>query len=83
MRLGKDMNTDDTRDIAIEVRTKVEALEKSVAEIEKDMRRLMSIVDQGSGVAGALRILGFSTTGGAIALVIDNWHALMKAAGVK
>jgi hypothetical protein len=77
------MTSDDTRDIAIEVRTKVEALEKSVAEIEKDMRRLMSIVDQGSGVAGALRILGYSTTGGAIALVADNWHAFTKAMGLK
>ncbi len=77
------MTSDDTRDIAIEVRTKVEALEKSVAEIEKDMRRLMSIVDQGSGVAGTLRILGYSTTGGAIALVIDNWQAFTRAMGLK
>lgn len=77
------MTSEDTRDIAIEVRTKVEALEKSVAEIEKDMRRLMSIVDQGSGIAGALRVLGYSTTGGAIAMIADNWQAVSKTFGLK
>lgn len=65
------------------MRTKVEALEKSVSEIEKDMRRLMSIVDQGSGIAGALRILGYSTTGGVVALIADNWESFSKAFGLK
>jgi hypothetical protein len=81
--MDQEMTSDDTRDIAIEVRTKVEALEKSVSEIEKDMRRLMSIVDQGSGVAGVLRILGYSTTGGVVALIADNWQAFTKAMGLK
>jgi methyl-accepting chemotaxis protein len=70
--------TDDTRDIAIEVRTKVEKLEDSIDKIEKDMRRLMSIVDQGSGIVGAARLLGFSTLGGAAAIVMDNWANLKK-----
>ena len=70
--------TDDTRDIAIEVRTKVEKLEESLDKIEKDMRRLMSIVDQGSGIVGAARLLGFSTLGGAAAIVMDNWASLKK-----
>lgn len=77
------MTSDDMRDIAIEVRTKVEALEKSVAEIEKDMRRLMSIVDHGSGIAGTLRVLGYSTTGGVVALIVDNWQAASKLLGIK
>lgn len=69
---------DDTRDIAIEVRTKVEKLEESIDKIEKDMRRLMSIVDQGSGIVGAMKLLGFSTAGGTAALVFDNWQSLKK-----
>lgn len=77
------MTSDDTRDIAIEVRTKVEALEKSVSEIEKDMRRLMSIVDQGAGIAGVFRILGYSTTGGIVALIADNWQAFIKTFGIR
>ena len=72
------MADDNTRDIAIEVRTKVEKLEDSIDKIEKDMRRLMSIVDQGSGIVGAARLLGFSTLGGAAALVMDNWSNLKK-----
>lgn len=70
--------TDDTRDIAIEVRTKVEKLEQSVEEIEKDLKRLMSYVDQGQGIAGALRVLGFSGIGGAVALIGDNWASLKR-----
>lgn len=70
--------TDDTRDIAIEVRTKVERLEESVEKMEKDLKRLLSFVDQGSGIVGALRLLGFSTLGGTIALIADNWAALKK-----
>lgn len=70
--------TDDTRDIAIEVRTKVERLEESVEKMEKDLKRLLSFVDQGSGIVGALRLLGFSTLGGTIALIADNWTALKK-----
>ncbi len=69
---------DDTRDIAIEVRTKVEKLEESVDSIEKDLRRLVSIVDQGSGLVGAFKLLGFSTMGGTIAVIVDNWAALKK-----
>jgi len=69
---------DDTRDIAIEVRTKVEKLEQSVEEIEKDLKRLMSYVDQGQGIAGALRVLGFSGIGGAVALIGDNWASLKR-----
>lgn len=67
---------DDTRDIAIEVRTKVERLEETVDKMEKDLKRLLTFVDQGSGVVGALRLLGFSSLGGAIALTVDNWQAL-------
>lgn len=72
---------DDTRDIAIEVRTKVERLEESLDKIEKDMRRLMTIVDQGSGVVGAARVLGFSSLGGAFALILDNWNSLKAFIG--
>ena len=72
---------DDTRDIAIEVRTKVDKLEESLDKIEKDMRRLMTIVDQGSGVVGAARLLGFSTLGGAAALLLDNWNSLRSLFG--
>ena len=67
---------DDTRDIAIEVRTKMERLEETVDKMEKDLKRLLTFVDQGSGVVGALRLLGFSTLGGAVALMADNWAAL-------
>lgn len=67
---------DDTRDIAIEVRTKVESLETTVEKMEKDLKRLLAFVDQGSGIVGALRLLGFSTLGGAVALLADNWTAL-------
>ena len=77
------MTSDDTGDIMIEARTKVDGYEKSVSEIEKDMRRLMSSVDQGSGITGAMRILGFSTTGGAVALIADNWHVVSKLFGYK
>ena len=63
--------------------TKVEALDKFVSEIEKDMHRLMSIVDQDLDVAGVLRILGYSTTGGVVALIADNWQAFTKAMGLK
>lgn len=69
---------DDTRDIAIEVRTKVEKLEQSVDAIEADLKRLMSYVDKGAGIAGALRVLGFSGLGGTIALLGDNWASLKK-----
>lgn len=69
---------DDTRDIAIEVRTKVDKLEQSVEAIEKDLKRLMSYVDQGQGIAGALRVLGFSGIGGAVALIGDNWASLKR-----
>lgn len=72
------MPPDDTRDIAIEVRTKVESLEQTVDRVEKDLRRLVSIVDQGSGLVGAFKLLGFSTMGGAVAVVIDNWQSLKK-----
>lgn len=67
---------DDTRDIAIEVRTKMERLEETVDKMEKDLKRLLTFVDQGSGVVGALRLLGFSTLGGTVALMADNWQAL-------
>ena len=70
--------TDDTRDIAIEVRTKVDKLEQSVEAIETDMKRLMSYVDKGAGIAGALRVLGFSSLGGALALLADNWASLKR-----
>jgi hypothetical protein len=76
------MPVEDTRDIAIEVRTKVERLETSVEQIEKDMRRLMTIVDQGSGVAGTLRVLGYSSGGGLVALIADNWQTLSKKIGL-
>jgi len=69
---------DDTRDIAIEVRTKVDKLEQSVEAIEKDLKRLMSYVDQGQGIAGALRVLGFSGIGGAVALIGDNWASIKR-----
>lgn len=69
---------DDTRDIAIEVRTKVEKLEQSVEAIENDLKRLMSYVDKGQGIAGALRVLGFSGLGGAVALIGDNWASLKR-----
>lgn len=72
---------DDTRDIAIEVRTKVDKLEESIDKIEKDMRRLMTIVDQGSGIVGAMKLLGFSTAGGGAALILDNWASLKKFFG--
>lgn len=72
------MADDNTRDIAIEVRTKVERLEETVDKMEKDLKRLLTFVDQGSGVVGALRLLGFSTLGGAVALVMDNWASLKK-----
>ncbi len=63
--------------------TKVEALDKFVSEIEKDIHRLMSIVDQDLDFAGVLRILGYSTTGGVVALIADNWQAFTKAMGLK
>lgn len=69
---------DDTRDIAIEVRTKVEKLEQTVDQIEADIKRLMSYVDKGAGVAGALRVLGFSGLGAAFALIGDNWAAIKR-----
>lgn len=69
---------DDTRDIAIEVRTKVENLEKSVEAIECDLKRLMSYVDKGAGIAGTMRVLGFSGLGGAVALLGDNWSSLKR-----
>jgi hypothetical protein len=72
---------DDTRDIAIEVRTKVERLEASVEAMEKDLKRLLTFVDQGSGIVGALRLLGFSTLGGAVALIADNWASLKSFFG--
>ena len=77
MRAGLGANmVDDTRDIAIEVRTKVEKLEEAVDNIEKDLKRLMSYIDKGQGIVGALRVLGFSGLGGAIALLGDNWASL-------
>ena len=51
-----------------EVRPKVEAFEKPFSEIKKYMRWLMSIVDKGEGIAGAFRILGYSTTSGTVLL---------------
>lgn len=72
---------DDTRDIAIEVRTKVERLEESVDKIERDMRRLMTIVDQGSGIIGVARLLGAGTIGGFLAMIIDNWQSLKNFFG--
>lgn len=72
------MATEDTRDIAVEVRTKVEALEKTVSAIETDVKRLVSIVDQYHGVAGVMRLLGFTGLGGAVALIGDNWASMKQ-----
>lgn len=56
------------------VRPKVEAFENLFSEIEKYMRKLMSIVDKGEGIAGAFCILGYSTTSGVVLLIIDKWQ---------